>query len=78
MAEIVVEVPKGVEKRLKGVKLKKVLEEALLYEAKKRALLKFLDEMMKGAKQLSNEELVRLGREIKKGRYEQLKKKGLI
>jgi hypothetical protein len=63
---------------LKGVKLKKVLEEALLYEAKKRALLKFLDEMMKGAKQLSNEELVRLGREIKKGRYEQLKKKGLI
>lgn len=76
--KIELEVSKSVQERLKGVKLEKVLEEALLYEAKKRALLKFLDEIMKGAKQLPDKELVKLGRELKKGRYKELKKKGLI
>jgi len=78
MTEIKVEVPKGIEEKLKGVKLEKVIEEALLHEARKRALIKLSDEMMKGAKQLSDEELVRLGRELKKGRYEDLRKKGLV
>lgn len=72
------ELPEDVEEKLKGINLEKVLEEALLYEAKKRALLKFFDEMMKGAKQLPDEELVELGRKIKKGRYERLRKKGLV
>lgn len=70
MTRVTVELPEGVEK--------KVIEEALQYEAKKRALLNFLDEMMKGARQLPEKELVRLGRQIKKGRYEELRNKGLI
>lgn len=78
MAKVTVELPKGLEEKMKGIKLEKIIEEALLYEAKKRALLRFLDEMMKGAKQLSDKELVKLGRKIKKGRYEKLKKKGLV
>jgi hypothetical protein len=78
MREIIVEVPEDVEERLKGINLQKALQEALLYEAKKKALLKFLDEMMKGAGQLSDKELVKLGREIKKGRFGELKNKGLI
>lgn len=37
------------------------------FEAKRKALINFLDEAIKGVVELSDEELVNLGREIKKG-----------
>jgi len=37
-----------------------------------------IEEVMKGAKQLNEKEIVRLGREIKKGRAEKLKQLGLL
>jgi len=37
-----------------------------------------MDEVMKGAKQLSGEELVKLGRDFRKGRFEKLKQMGLV
>lgn len=70
MTKVTVELPEGVEK--------KVIEEALLYETKKRALMKLVDEIMKGSRQLPDEQLVKLGRELKKGRYEELKRKSLM
>lgn len=76
MAEIVVKLPKCLEGEVEQVKRR--VSEEIAFEAKRRALLDFIDEVMKGAKQLSDEELVRLGKEIKKGRSEKLRKRGLV
>ncbi|MBI3190826.1 hypothetical protein HYZ41_03920 [archaeon] len=37
-----------------------------------------VDETMKGAKRLGDKELVELGRKLKKGRFKELKKQGLV
>jgi len=47
-------------------------------ESKAAKVSKLYDELLAGSTQLSDEELVRLGRELKKGRAKRLKGKGLI
>ena len=67
-------------KILKGEKprLEKRIEELVVFEEKRKKLLGFIDELMKGAKNLGDEDLVKLGREIKQGRFKKLKKQGLF
>jgi hypothetical protein len=76
MSELVVEVP-GL---LRGEvsKIEREIEELISLEEKRKLLSLFMDEVMKDAKQLSADELVKLGREIKKGRFEKLKQMGLV
>ena len=64
--------------RSERYRLERDIHELVIFETKRRMLLEFVDEVMKGAKQLSDEKLVKLGRKFKKGRYEQLKKRGLV
>jgi len=76
MSELVVEVP-GLLRGEVG-KLEREIEELISWEEKRKLLSLFMDEVMKDAKQLSADELVKLGREIKKGRFEKLKQMGLV
>lgn len=59
-------------------RLEKRIEELVIFEEKRKKLLSFIDEIMKGAKNLSQGDLVKLGREIKQGRFKKLKKQGLF
>ena len=59
-------------------KLEKRIEELVSFEAKRKRLLVLIDEIMKGGKQLTDDELVKLGRDIKHGRFNKLKKQGLF
>lgn len=65
---------------LKGdrARLERRVQEIVEFEAKRKMLLEFVDSVMEGAKQLNDEELVKLSRKIKKGRFEQLKKRGSV
>ena len=76
MAELKVEIPKLLEEDAE--KLERDVEEFIAIEEKRKLLSLFIDEVMKGAKQLSNEELVAFARELKKGRFEELKHMGLV
>jgi len=76
MSELVVDVP-GLLRGEVG-KLEREIEELIAWEEKRKLLSLFMDEVMKDAKQLSEDELVKLGREIKKGRFEKLKQMGLV
>jgi len=76
MAELKVEIPKLLEKDAE--KLEQDVKELIAEEEKRKLLSLFIDEVMKGAKQLSNEELVKFARDLKKGRFEELKQMGLV
>lgn len=76
MAELVVEIPRLLKKDVN--RIEKEVEELVSFEEKRKLLSLFIDEVMKGAKQLSEEELVKLGREFKKGRFGKLKQMGLV
>ena len=76
MSELVVEVP-GLLRGEVG-KLEREIEELIAWEEKRKLLSLFMDEVMKDAKQLSEDELVKLGREFKKGRFEKHKQMGLV
>ena len=76
MVEIVVKVPKELESEENL--LRKRIEELVRFEVKRKTLLNFIDKVMKGAKQLSDKELIELGRELKKGRFEELETRGLV
>ena len=76
IAEIVVEVP-GLLREETG-RIEKEIGELVSMEEKRKLLSLFIDEVMEGARQLSKDELVKLGREVKKGRFEKLKQMGLV
>jgi hypothetical protein len=76
MAELEIKLPTILEGE--KVRLAKRVEELVMLEAKRKKLLEFIDEVMKGAKQLSDEELVKFGREIKQGRFKKLNEQGLF
>lgn len=59
-------------------KIHKEVVELISTEEKIKSLSLFVDNVMKGAKQLPKEELVKLGRLVKKGRFNTLKQKGLL
>lgn len=76
MEELSVKIPKSLE----GDKdmLEKKISELIMLEAKRKELIRLADETMKGSKQFSDKELVVLGRNLKKGRFKELKKQGLV
>ena len=74
MSEIKVKVPESLEKEVG--KIEKEVEELILMEEKRKLLSMFIDEVMENAKQLDKGELVELGKKIKKGRFEKLRKMG--
>ena len=76
MAELKVKIPRLLEEDAN--KLEKDVEELIASEEKRKLLSLFVDEVMKGAKQLNEEKLLKLGRELKKGRFEKLKQMGLV
>lgn len=76
MAELKVEIPRLLEEDSK--RLEEDVNEFIASEEKRKLLSLFMDEVMKGAKQLSDEDLVKLGRDFKKGRLEKLKRMGLV
>ncbi|MFO8077645.1 MAG: hypothetical protein R6U21_03255 [Thermoplasmatota archaeon] len=53
-------------------RLQKQIVELIVFEEKRKKLLKFIDEIMKDAENLDDEELVELGRKIKKDRFNKL------
>ena len=65
-----VEVPEELKEELPF--LQQRLNELIELELKRKVLIRLFDELMKGAEQLSDEELVELGRKIKQGRFEEL------
>lgn len=64
MAKVVISIPKELEAEKSEIerKLGKIVE----LEAKKKMLVKFFDELMKGAKQLSEEEIIEFSKKFKK------------
>jgi hypothetical protein len=54
------------------------MKDLVIFEMKRKKLLTFMDEVMSGARQLSDRELVKYGRELKQGRCKKLKKQGLV
>ena len=76
MAEVVVEIPKSLESDRARIenKLRHVVE----HEAREKMMVKFFDELMKGAKQLSDEEIVEFAKKFKEAGSAELKREGLI
>ena len=72
---IVIKIPK-IEKEEKE-KIKKELEKLARKRIEKIKVLKKLEELAKNSK-LTEEECINLGRLVKRGRYEKLKKMGLL
>lgn len=58
-------------------RIEREIEELVSSEEKRKLISAFIDEAMKGADQLSKEELIKLGREVKRGRAEKLHEMGL-
>ena len=76
MAELKVEIPKLLEEDAKRLEMD--VNEFIASEEKRKLLSLFIDDVMKGAKQLDDEELVKLSRDFKKGRFDKLKQMGLV
>ena len=76
MAELKIEIPDLLKEE--STKIEKDIEELISSEEKRKLLSLFIDEVMKDAKQLSESELIKLGREVKKSRFEKLKHIGLV
>ena len=76
MGELKIKIPELLEEDKE--KIEKDIEELISLKEKRKLLSAFINEVMKGAKQLNESELVKLGREGKKGRFEKLKQMGLV
>ena len=76
MSELKFDIPRALEGEEK--KIEKEVGELISFEEKRKLLVIFIDEIMKGSKQLNKEDLIKLEREIKKGRFQKLKEKGLV
>jgi hypothetical protein len=76
MVEFKVEIPGSLKDESK--RIEREVEELISLEEKRKLLSKFIDEVMKGAKQLTEDKLVEFGREIKNGRFHKLKQIGLL
>ena len=76
MAELKVEIPGLLEKE--SGRIEREVEEFISEEEKRKLLSMFMEDVMKGGKQLGKDELVKLGREIKRGRFKELKRAGMV
>ena len=75
-SELKVKIPEMLKEETGSIE--REIGELVAMEEKRKLLSLFLDDAMKGAAQLSNRELVRFGREIKKGRFGKLKRMGKL
>ena len=71
MVELTVEVPAVLERE--SNRLRKESEELISAEEKRKRLSVLIDEVMEGAKQLSDAELVKFGGAIKEGRSQKVR-----
>jgi hypothetical protein len=76
MDDLEIKLPKILERE--KPRLEKRIKELVIFEEKRKKLLSFIDGLMKGAKTLSDDDLVKLGRKLKQGRFKDLKKQGLF
>jgi len=76
MSDLEIKLPKILE--AEKLRLEQNIKELVVFEAKRKKLLAFMDEVMSGARQLSDRDLVKYGRELKQGRFKKLKKQGLV
>ena len=76
MSDLEIKIPKILE--TEKPQLEKRIEELIVFEAKRKRLLAFINEVLKGTTQLSDVELVKLRRTEKQGRYKKLKHQGLV
>lgn len=75
MAELVIKIPEHV--KLDIPELSRDVEKFIKLRMSRDLLIKALDELLKGSK-LTDEECIKFGRMIKKGRFEKLKRAGLV
>ncbi len=76
MSELKIEIPDILKEE--SIRIEKDIGELISSEEKRKLLSLFIGEVMKNSKQLSESELVKLGREVKKGRFEKLKEMRLV
>ena len=72
MEKIEISIPGNLKSR--KAEIERTVNELVFAEEKRRVLSLLLDRMMSGAEQLSDDDLVALGRKLKKGRFSELKK----
>ena len=71
MAKVVIPIPKELE--VDKSEIEHMLNRIVELELKKKKLVKFFDELMRGAKHLSEEEVVKFSRKFKKAGATELK-----
>jgi hypothetical protein len=76
MSDLEIKLPKILE--AEKPRLEQNIKDLVVFEVKRKKLLAFMDEVMSGARQLSDRDLVKYGRELKQGRFKKLKKQGLV
>lgn len=76
MAELKIKIPELLKEE--SIKIEREMREIVSLQEKRKLLSLFMDEIMKNAKQLSNAELIKLGRELKKGRFRKLRQAGTV
>jgi hypothetical protein len=70
MKDLDIKLPESLESE--KPRIKKRIGELIVFEEKRKKLLNFIDEIMNDAKNLDDEELVKLGRKLKKDRFKKL------
>ena len=76
MEEIKIKLPENLKER--KVQLQRAMEKMVLEEEKRKTLSLLFEKLLSGGKQIPDEELVEMGRMVKKGRYTKLKEQGLV
>lgn len=76
MSDLEIKIPKILEGE--KPRLEQNIKDLVVFEVKRKKLLAFMDDVMKGAQQLSDRELVNFGRSIKQDRFKKLKQQGFI
>lgn len=71
MTKVIIQIPKELEPEKLAIERK--LSEIVELEAKKKMLVKFFDGLMKGAKQLKDEEVIEFSKKFKKAGAKELK-----
>ena len=80
MPNITLSIPASLKKKMESlpeINWSEVTREFLSEKVRRLALLMKLDKMLENS-ELTEEDCIRLGREAKKGRFEVLKKQGLV
>jgi len=71
MADMRIRIPKSLESERKSLEIK--VGNVISMEAKRKALSDFMDGLLSSGNQVGDEELIAIGRLVKKGRAEKLR-----